>query len=72
MKIKYNVSNIKCIGCENRIMNSLKMIKRVKSVLAVHNKGEVIVELKNEKVSNEVKKLLNNLDFPVNSEDIVK
>ena len=72
MKIKYNVSNIKCIGCENRIMNSLKMIKGVKSVLADRNKGEVIVELKNEKVSNEVKVLLNNLDFPVNSEDIVK
>ena len=72
MKIKYNVSNIKCIGCENRIMNSLKMIKGVKSVLADRNKGEVIVELKNEKVSNEVKVLLNNLDFLVNSEDIVK
>ena len=38
----------------------------------INNKGEVIVELNNEKVSNEVKKLLNNLDFPVNSEDIVK
>ena len=44
MKIKYNVSNIKCTGCENRITNSLKMIKGVKSVLADHNKGEVIVE----------------------------
>ena len=48
------------------------MIKGVKSVQADHNKGEVIVELKSEKVSDEVKKLLNNLDFPVNSEDIVK
>ena len=72
MKIKYNVSNIKCTGCENRIMNSLKMIKGVKSVLADHNKGEVIVELKNEKVSDEVKNLLNNLDFSVNSEELVK
>ena len=32
MKIKYNVSNIHCTGCENRIKNSLKMIKGVKDV----------------------------------------
>ena len=72
MKIKYDVSNMHCTGCENRIKNSLKMIKGVKSVQADHNKSEVIVELKNEKVSEEVKKLLNNLDFPVNSEEPVK
>ena len=72
MKIKYNVSNIHCTGCENRIKNSLKMIKGVKDVEADHNKGEVIVELKNEKVSEEIKELLNNLDFPVNSEEVVK
>lgn len=72
MKIKYNVSNIKCTGCENRIMNSLKMIKGVKSVQADHNKGEVIVELKNEKVSEKIKELLNNLDFSVTSEEVVK
>ncbi len=72
MKIKYNVSNIKCIGCENRIMNSLKMIKGVKDVEADYNTGEVIVESKNEKVSEKIKELLNNLDFPVNSEEVVK
>ena len=72
MKIKYNVSNIKCTGCENRIINSLKMLKEVKSVLADHNKGEVIVELKNEKTSEKIKELLNNLEFPVNSEKVVK
>ena len=53
-------------------MNSLKMIKGVKDVKANYNTGEVIVELKNEKVSEEIKELLNNLDFPVNSEEIVK
>ncbi len=72
MKIKYNVSNMHCTGCENRIKNSLKMIKGVKSVLADYNTGEVIVELKNEKVSEKIKDLLNNLDFPVTSEEIVK
>ena len=72
MKIKYNVSNMHCTGCENRIKNSLKMIKEVKSVLADYNTGEVIVELKIEKVSEKVKELLNNLDFPVNSEEVVK
>ena len=72
MKIKYNVSNMHCTGCENRIKNSLKMIKGVKSVLADYNTGEVIVELKNEKVSEKIKDLLNNLDFPVTSEEVVK
>ena len=43
MKIKYNVSNIKCTGCENRITNSLKMIKGVKSVLADHKIGRAHV-----------------------------
>lgn len=72
MKIKYNVSNMHCTGCENRIKNSLKMIKGVKSVLADYNTGEVIVELKNEKVSEKIKDLLNNLEFPVTSEEVVK
>ncbi len=72
MKIKYNVSNMHCTGCENRIKNSLKMIKGVKSVLADYNTGEVIVELKNEKVSEKIKDLLNNLDFPVTNEEVVK
>ena len=72
MKIKYNVSNMHCTGCENRIKNSLKMIKGVKSVLADYNTGEVIVELKNEKVNENIKELLNNLEFPVTSEEIVK
>ncbi len=72
MKIKYNVSNMHCTGCENRIKNSLKMIKGVKSVLADYNTGEVIVELKNEKVSEKIEELLNNLEFPVTSEEIVK
>ncbi len=72
MKMKYNVSNMKCEGCENRIKNSLKMIKGVKEVDANHNTGEVIVELKNEKINSEVKDLLNNLDFAVISEKEVK
>lgn len=72
MKIKYNVSNMHCTGCENRIKNSLKMIKGVKGVLADYNTGEVIVELKNEKVSEKIKELLNNLEFPVTNEEVVK
>ena len=72
MKIKYNVSNMHCTGCENRIKNSLKMIKGVKDVEANYITGEVIVELKNEKVSEKIKELLNNLDFPVTSEEIIK
>ncbi len=72
MKIKYNVSNIHCTGCENRIKNSLKMIEGVKDVEANYNTGEVIVELKNEKISEKIKDLLNNLDFPVTNEETGK
>lgn len=72
MKIRYNVSNIRCVGCENRIKNSLKMIKGVEKVEADCNSGEVIVELKNERMCNEIKKLLNNLEFFVNSEEVIK
>ena len=43
MKIKYKVLNMKCSGCENRIKNSLKMLKGVKDVSADHETGEVIV-----------------------------
>ena len=72
MKIKYNVSNMHCTGCENRIKNSLKMIKGVKDVEADYNTGLYVYLLKNEKVSEKIKELLNNLDFPVNSEEVVK
>ncbi len=68
MKVKYNVLNMHCIGCENRIINSLKMLKGVKDVEADYTKGEVIVTLKNEKFRNEVKQLLNNLEFEVVSD----
>lgn len=65
MKVKYKVLNMHCEGCENRIVNSLKMIKGVKEVMANHELGEVIVTLKNDKVSLEVENLLNNLEFTV-------
>lgn len=65
MKIKYKVLNMKCSGCENRIKNSLKMLKGVKDVSADHETGEVIVTLKNEKIKDDVKKLLNDLEFTV-------
>ena len=65
MKLKYNVLNMHCTGCENRIKNSLKMLKGVKDVSADHETGEVIVTLKNEKIKDDVKKLLNDLEFTV-------
>ena len=65
MKIKYKVLNMKCSGCENSIRNSLKMLKGVKDVSANHETGEVIVTLKNEEIKDDVKKLLNDLEFTV-------
>ncbi len=72
MKIKYNVLNMHCTGCENRIKNSLKMLKGVKEVEANYKTGEVIVTLKNDKLKDDIKKLLNDLEFEVVSYGIEK
>lgn len=67
MRIKYEVKNMHCTGCENRIKNSLKMVKGVKGVEANHTTGEVIVTLKDSKMKDSIKKLLDDLDFLVMS-----
>ncbi len=71
MKLKYNVLNMHCTGCENRIKNSLKMLKGVKEVEANYKTGEVIVTLKNDKLKEDIKKLLNDLEFEVVSYEVI-
>lgn len=71
MKLKYNVLNMHCTGCENRIKNSLKMLKGVKEVEANYKTGEVIVTLKNDKIKEDIKKLLNDLEFEVVSYEVI-
>ena len=60
-----------CTGCENRIKNSLKMLKGVKEVEANYKTGEVIVTLKNDKLKEDIKKLLNDLEFEVVSYEVI-
>ena len=71
MKLKYNVLNMHCTGCENRIKNSLKMLKGVKEVEANYKTGEVIVTLKNDKLKEDIKKLLIDLEFEVVSYEVI-
>lgn len=71
MKLKYSVLNMHCTGCENRIKNSLKMLKGVKEVEANYKTGEVIVTLKNDKIKEDIKKLLNDLEFEVVSYEVI-
>ena len=47
------------------------MIKGVKDVEAYHNTGEVIVTLKNDKLKEDIKKLLNDLEFEVVSYEVI-
>ena len=72
MKLKYTVLNMKCSGCENRIKNSLRMLKDVKDVSANHTTGEVIVTLKNDKIRDDIKKLLNDLEFTVVDDSVLE
>ncbi len=53
-KIELNVKGIECVGCENRIKNTLLTMKEVKEVQASHETGKVNVILKKD-VTDDIK-----------------
>ena len=71
MKLKYNVLNMHCTGCKKRIKSYRKMLKGVKEVEGKYKTGEVIVTLKNDKLKEDIKKLLNDLEFEVVSYEVI-
>lgn len=64
-EIILNVDKIKCVGCENRIKNSLKMLNEVKSVEASHISGKVKIKLNSNIEIDKIKNIINNLGFEV-------
>jgi len=65
MKIELKIDGMKCDGCVNRIRNVLSKIKGVVSYeVSLENKN-VIVEIKKEKIKEEVIEKIESLGFKV-------
>lgn len=67
-ELELNVKGIECMGCENRIKNSIKELKEVKMVNASSKTGKVNIVFKKE-MPEDIKKIiinkLENLEFEV-------
>lgn len=59
------VEGMVCTGCENRVQNALKTIKGVKSVVASHTNGTVIVASNNEVETSTLKEKIEDIGFKV-------
>jgi copper chaperone len=58
-----------CNGCENRVKNALTNIEGVKTVLADHNTGKVVVTSNEDISENVIKEKIEDLGFEVVKED---
>ncbi len=61
-----NVQNIKCHGCANTITKALKHIKGVQDVSVEVESSTVHFDSDNEQVTEDVKRKLSKLGYPVN------
>ena len=64
-EINLKVKGMHCVGCENRIKNSLSLIEGVKEVEANYQDGKVMIRCDNESNLNEMKERINDLGFEV-------
>lgn len=64
-----NVKGMVCNGCENRVINALKNIEGVKSVIADHNIGKVTVTSNDNVLERDIKDKIEDLGFEVVTED---
>lgn len=64
-EIELNVAGMHCLGCENRIKNTVKTIDGIKEVEANYETGKVKITSKKEININQVKEKIENLDFKV-------
>lgn len=63
MKMEFIVNGMKCDGCVNRIKNVLSSIKGIKAYdISLENK-KLVIDVKKEKVINEVIKKVETLGF---------
>lgn len=64
-EIKLKVNGMHCEGCENRIKNSLSTIDGISEVSANHTNGIVIIKANDDINLEEVKEMIENLDFEI-------
>ena len=64
------VEGMKCSGCENRIVNTLKNLEGVENVSASNEKGTVDITLVETMNSNILKEKIENLGFSVIGEEV--
>lgn len=65
MKYEFIIDTIHCEGCVNRIKNVLSNIKGIINYDISLQSKKLDIAVKNEKVINEVKNKLYNIDFEV-------
>lgn len=66
--LELKIKGMKCIGCENRIINSLSQLSEVQKVWASHETNQVIITFNQEvtlEIKNKVISILKDLDFEV-------
>ncbi len=59
------VENMKCEGCEKRIVRILEEIEGVIGVQADYKTGKITIQSRDEFDMKELKEILENLDFPI-------
>lgn len=65
MKVELNIDGMKCEGCVNRIKNVLSKIKGIVSYeVSLENKN-IVMELKKEKIKEEVIEKIESIGFTV-------
>lgn len=64
-KVTLKVGGMECHGCENRIINALKIAKLAKNVTANFETGVVEIEVKDDVDLNQIKEKIDDLGFTV-------
>ncbi len=64
-KIELKVRGMVCSGCENRVINSLKMIENIVNVQADYKKEIVIIEGEDNLDLDKIKQRIDDLGFNV-------
>ena len=65
MKTTIKIKNMKCVGCEKRIINALSTEESISKVKADHKKGIVEITSKQSLDLKKVKEILENLEFEI-------
>lgn len=67
-ELELNVEGMECIGCENRIKNTILEMKEVKEVRASYETGKVHIVLKKEiteEIKNNIIEAIERMEFEV-------